>query len=94
MLFHESKEYLNYCLVQIRNFLNNEKLELNPKTRIYKSTDNFVFLGRLPNGKFAKYRIVNRKLKKKFYLYNSNKISLASYVTSINCYNYLLKRNS
>lgn len=43
LLFHESKEYLKYCLLKITNFLKKEKLELNSKTRIYKNTNNFIF---------------------------------------------------
>ena len=50
LLFHESKEYLRYCLQEIKNFLEIEKLKLNSKTRIYKNTNNFVFLGRNTKG--------------------------------------------
>lgn len=46
LLFHPSKKYLEYCLVEIKKFLENEKLTLNNKTRIYSSSDNFIFLGR------------------------------------------------
>ena len=42
-LYHPSKEYLQYCLKEISAFLKNENLQLNNKTRIYKSTNNFVF---------------------------------------------------
>ena len=42
-LYHPSKEYLKYCLREISTFLKNENLQLNNKTRIYKSTNNFVF---------------------------------------------------
>lgn len=45
LLFHPSKKYLNYCLEKIKDFLKKEKLELNRKSRIYSSSDNFVFLG-------------------------------------------------
>lgn len=92
LLFHQSKEYLKECLVKIKDFLEKEELTLNPKTRIYKNTDNFIFLGRSKNGNYAKYRTVKRKLKKKKYLYNSNKISLSSYTSSLICYKYLLKK--
>ena len=40
ILLHRSKEYLKYCLDKIKEFLNTQKLELNNKTRIYKSTNN------------------------------------------------------
>ena len=44
LLFHESKEYLKYCLEQLTIFLEKEDLRLNKKTRIFKSTDNFIFI--------------------------------------------------
>jgi hypothetical protein len=40
LLFHPSKKYLQYCLKQITEFLEKEKLQLNKKTRIFKSTNN------------------------------------------------------
>ena len=46
LLFSNSKTYLEYCLVEIKEFLAKEKLELNSKTRIYSSDDNYIFLGR------------------------------------------------
>lgn len=46
LLFHPSKKYLRYCLKEIETFLATEKLFLNAKTRIYKNTNNFIFLGR------------------------------------------------
>lgn len=45
LLFHEDKKYLNFCLEKIKNFLLKEDLFLNKKTRIYKNTNNFIFLG-------------------------------------------------
>lgn len=89
LLFHPSKKYLSYCLDEINNFLEKEKLTLNKKTRIYKNTNNFIFLGRNMNGKYSKYRDVNRKIKKRIYLYKTNKISLSSLTNSIICYNGL-----
>lgn len=65
LLFHESKEYLKYCLMKIKEFLAKEKLKLNRKSRIYKSTNNYIFLGRCRNGK---YRSVKRKIKYKKFL--------------------------
>ena len=65
LLFHESKEYLRYCLQEIKNFLEIEKLKLNSKTRIYKNTNNFVFLGRNTKGIYSRYRNIKRKIKKK-----------------------------
>lgn len=43
LLFHQSKQYLKYCLEELKKFLEKEKLVLNKKTRIYKSTNNFIF---------------------------------------------------
>lgn len=91
LLFHHSKQYLKYCLEKIKLFLQNEKLTLNSKTRIYRNTNNFVFLGRSSSGKYVRYRQVNRKLKKNIYLYRNNKLNLQSIVSSIICYENLLK---
>lgn len=92
ILFHESKEYLRKCLEDIRQFIRKEKLELNNKSRIYKNTNNFIFLGRNKIGKYAKYRTVRRKLKKRKYLYENDNITLMSYVSSINNYNNLKRK--
>lgn len=92
LLFHPSKEYLKYCLDEITTFLEKEKLILNKKTRIYKNTNNFIFLGRTKNLKYAKYRSVKRKIKKRFYLYNRNIISLNGLASSLICYNNLLQK--
>lgn len=92
LLFHPSKQYLQYCLKEIKKFLIKEKLVLNTKTRIYKNTNNFTFLGRTQNNKYSKHRLVSRKLKKKNYLYNENKISLSSFITSRICYKNLDKK--
>ena len=62
LLFHESKEYLKYCFEEIKKFLEKEKLTLNKKSRIYKSTNNFLFLGRDKKGKYAKYRSIKRNI--------------------------------
>lgn len=94
LLFHHSKEYLKYCLIEIEKVIKKENLKLNPKTRIYKNTNNFLFLGRNKYGKYAKYRGVKRMLKKRFYLYNKNILSLNSLSSSIISYNSLLKKSS
>ena len=78
ILIHHSKEYLQYCLMEIKKYVEKEGLKLNPKSRVYKNTNNFLFLGRNKYGKYAKYRGVKRILKKKFYLYNNNRLSLNS----------------
>lgn len=91
LLFHQSKQYLKYCLDELIKFLDKEDLKLNKKTRIYKNTDNFIFIGRNKYGNYAKYRTVKRRLKKKTYLYNSNKIPLSSLISSRICYKNLCR---
>ena len=89
LLFHPSKQYLTYCLSEIKSFLDKEHLSLNKKTRIYKNTDNFVFLGRNIQCKPVKYREIKRKLKRRYYLYRINAIDLQSLTSSLNCYSSL-----
>ena len=69
LLFHESKQHLRYCLKELTAFLKKEHLTLNRKTRIYKNTNNFLFLGRNSDGKYARYRNIKRKLKSRFHMY-------------------------
>ena len=92
LLFHPSKRYLKFCLEELKKFLEQEKLTLNRKTKIYKNTNSFIFLGRKPDGNYTKYRDVRRKIRKRFYLYKTKKIKLAGVVNSIICYNNLLKK--
>ena len=92
LLFHPSKEYLKECLEKIRIFLEKEKLQLNKKSRLYKNTNHFIFLGRTQNGKYAKYRNLKRKLKYKKYLYDTGTISLNSYLSSLICYKNVRKK--
>ena len=94
LLFHPSKQYLKYCLEELKKLLNKEKLVLNRKTRIYKSKNNFIFLGKKPNGNYAKFRDVRRKIKKRIYLYKIGKIKLSGLVNSIICYQNLCKKGS
>lgn len=93
LLFHPSKKYLKYCLEELHKFLEKEKLSLNAKTRIYKNTNNFLFLGRNSYGQYARYRDVKRKLKARLYLYQNDKISLHSFTSSLICYKGLCNRN-
>lgn len=86
LLFHQSKEYLEYCLQEIKKFLVKEKLQLNNKTRIYKNNDNFLFLGRNVSGNYGRYRTVKRKIKKQMYLYRTGKIELQQLICSLICY--------
>ena len=94
LLFHHSKDYLNYCLKEIKAFLTKENLSLNRKTRIYKNTNNFLYLGRNTKGKYSRYRNVKRKLKARYYLYQNNKLSLNSFVSSVICYKQLCNTSS
>ena len=84
---------MKQCLEKIKQFLKNEKLILNNKSRIYKNTNNYIFLGRTKNGKYAKYRKVKRKLKYKRYLYESQCIELKSLINSIRCYESLSEKD-
>ena len=93
LLFHPSKEYLKECFEKIKIFLNKEKLVLNRKSRIYKNTNNFIFLGRNKRGGYAKYRSMKRKIKYKKYLYENKKIDLINLTNSITCYKNLLKKS-
>ena len=62
-LFHESKKHLKYCLEAIQTYLNQEKLLLNKKTRIYTNNNPYFFLGRTIFNKKANYREKGKKLK-------------------------------
>ena len=89
LLFHPSKDYLKYCLSEIKSFLDKEKLSLNKKTRVYNANDNFIFLGRTLHGNPSKYRSVKRKLKSRYRLYYNNEISLRSLTSTIICYKHI-----
>lgn len=91
-IYHKSKEYLKYCFIQIEKFLANEKLKLNKKSRIYKNSNNFIFLGRDKNGKYAKYRTLKRRINKKYKSYYKNDITLKNLVDSIISYKYVSKK--
>lgn len=93
LLFHPSKKYLSYCLEELKNFLEKEKLELNRKTRIYKDTINFTFLGRNSKNHYVRYRNIKRKLKRKYYYYSKDYISLNEFVASLSCYSDLLRKS-
>ena len=94
LLFHESKAYLKHCLKELQAFLENDGLKLNDKTRIYKNTDNFIFIGRNKYGNYAKYRTINRRLKKKKYLYLNGFIPLNSLISSKINYKHLNQKKS
>lgn len=92
MLFHPSKKYLTYCLEQIKIFLDKEKLQLNNKTRIYKDTNNFAFLGRNSKSHYIRYRNIKRKLKHRYYYYQKGYIPLNEFVSSLSCYSDLVNK--
>lgn len=93
LLFHPSKEYLKYCLEELKKFLAKEKMYLNNKTRIYSSSNNFIFLGRNTRGRYIRYRNVKRKLRKRYHLYKQNLITLNSLTSSYICYQGLCGKN-
>lgn len=63
----ENKEYLKACLDKIGVFLKKYKLELNQKTKIYSSTENFEFLGFVFSSKNHDIRMkLTNKTKKNF----------------------------
>lgn len=93
LLFHPSKQYLKYCLNEIKSFLEKEKMTLNKKTRIYTSSNNFIFLGRNSKGKYIRYRNIKRKLRKRYFLYKQNIIPLNSLVSSYICYKGLCNKD-
>ena len=85
ILVSNDKEYLKYCLKEIKKIMNNFELELNNKTRIYSIDDGFDFLGFRfvwRNGKLC-VRVKNqtkrrfkRKMKNLYKLYFDSKVSL------------------
>ena len=91
ILLHPSKQYLKYCLEKIKEFLVSQDLELNSKTRLYKNTNNIIFLGRNKYNKFSKYRNYFRRFKYKKYLYETGKINLNSYLSSYINYKNITK---
>ena len=92
MLYHESKDYLRYCYFEISKFLLKEKLILNKKSRLYKCTNNFIFLGRTKEGKYSKYRSMNRKIRKRYKLYYDKKITLNNLIGTIISYKSVSKK--
>jgi len=89
LLFHDDKKYLQFCLSEIVKFVKKENLVLNRKTRIYKNTNNFIFLGRKQNGKYANYRTIKRKLRKRIYEYKRGIINLNALISSMMCFKSL-----
>lgn len=64
---NENKEYLQYCLKEIKKFLEKYELELNRKTKIYNSNENIEFLGFMFSSKNNNIKVkLTNKTKKKF----------------------------
>ena len=87
VLFHHDKEVLKKIKdILIEKFKNEYKLEVNNKTKIYRSDEYFIFLGkryRVVNNKTIKkcrsntYYIANKRIKRVNKLYKSGVISFA-----------------
>ena len=90
LLWHSSKEYLKFCLEKIRGFLEKEKLTLNNKTRIFTNKENFIYLGRDRFNRYAKRRLVRRRIKRSKFLYENNEIELMSFVSCVRNYRHLV----
>ena len=88
IILHKNKRYLEFCLEEIKRILKKYKLELNEKTQIIKSTENFQFLGYkfiIKNNKLI-LKVKNKtkkrfktKMKKLKILLDKKKISLFDY---------------
>lgn len=84
ILIHESKEYLQYCLNEIKKVIHNYCLELNQKTKIYNKKEGITYLGfhfQFKNSKLimtlkneTKQRF-KKKMNKLNKLYKQNKIT-------------------
>ena len=85
-LFHSSKEYLKQCFEKIDEFLKKEKLELNPKSRLYSYKNQYIFLGRTLSNKNANYRDKKKKYNLKLKQYKTNNIKIYSYLMSVSVF--------
>ena len=86
ILIHQDKEYLKYCLKQIKLFLEKEKVNLNDKTNIYSISNGFTFIGYkyiFKNNKLL--MLIPSKTKKRI------KVRIYSNKTTIKNYNGYLK---
>lgn len=83
VLFSNSKEYLKSCLKEIENILNQYKLKLNKKTKIYSSREEIEFLRfRFNLDKRIIMKVTNKtkkRLKKRI-----NKNNITSYIGHLN----------
>lgn len=107
ILLHEDKKYLSYCLEEIKNFLDKEKLSLNNKTQIFSIKNGLNFLGYryiLKNKRLIK--LMNKKTKNRIvrrlkYIENhqinkditSVKASYKGYFMNCQCGSFLRRNN-
>ena len=92
LVYCESKSKLKEYIKEIENFLHKEKLKFNPKTRIYNSNNNFVFVGINKYGEYRNYRNVKRRIKKKIYESKIGKIDTYQFFCSVQCFESLMRR--
>lgn len=90
ILIHNDKEYLRYCLGEIKNKLDELNMKLNQKTKIYKSNENINFIGVRKNGKYSNISKTRKKYKKMLYKYNNDEVPLSSLISSKK--NYMNRR--
>lgn len=102
IIIHHSKEYLKSVLKNINNYLNEYKLNLNNKTRIYKSNEEIEFLGfrfffknkivmKVKNVTKKRYK---RRMKKLYDLYKEGKVKESQFISVKNSYLGHLKHGS
>lgn len=83
LIFHQDKNYLKNSLAKLVIFLKeNCCMELNSKTRIYKSTNNYIFLGRTKYNHYHRYREVKRRIKANKIKFLNDEISVSSFLIS------------
>lgn len=82
LLIHHDKNYLKYCFKKITEELHKLKLQLNSKSRIYKSSENINFIGVRKNKKYTNIARTRRKYKKNLKKYDQGEISLNSLISS------------
>ena len=82
ILIHHDKQYLQYCLSEIKKELNKLKMTVNNKTKIYKSSENINFIGVRKNKKYSNISRTRKKYKNNLKKYHNNEISLNSLISS------------
>ena len=92
LVYCENKVTLKEYKKKIEKFLNKEKLKFNPKTRIYNSNNNFIFVGVNKYGEYSHYRNVKRRIKEEIYECKMGKIDTYQFFCSVQCFENLMKR--